>query len=70
MRRSALLFLFAAVLAACTPAPPAAPTPPTAEAPGARPVAPTPLERGTLFAAPAGSGEACSEAEPCALETA
>ncbi len=71
MRRSALWPLLVAALAACAPAAPSAPPrPPATEAPGARPVAPTPLERGTLFAAPAGSGEACSEAEPCALETA
>lgn len=32
---------------------------------GPRPVAPTPLASGTLFAAPDGSGTQCSEASPC-----
>lgn len=32
---------------------------------GPRPVASTPLEMGTLFASPDGSGDACSEAAPC-----
>lgn len=34
---------------------------------GPRSVAPTPVERGTLFAAPAGSGTACTKTAPCDL---
>lgn len=32
---------------------------------GPRPVAATPLERGTIYAAPDGTGEDCTEASPC-----
>lgn len=42
----------------------------SSEPPGPRPVAATPLERGTLFAAPDGSGETCSREAPCDLRTA
>ncbi len=38
--------------------------------PGPREVAPTPLARGTLFAAPGGAGSDCSEKKPCSLRTA
>lgn len=38
---------------------------PVQETPGPRPVDPTPLEEGTLFASPAGSGDDCTEAMPC-----
>ena len=38
---------------------------PALRAIGPRPVTPTPLPRGTLFAAPDGSGTDCSEAAPC-----
>lgn len=37
---------------------------------GPRPVASTPLADGTIFAAPNGSGETCSEQSPCSLSTA
>ena len=37
---------------------------------GPREVAPTPLERGTLFAAPNGTGPYCMQAKPCSLRTA
>ncbi len=37
---------------------------------GARAVSSTPLQRGTLFAAPDGSGDLCSEVAPCAIRQA
>ncbi len=37
---------------------------------GPRNVAPTPLELGSLFAAPDGTGDVCSENDPCSLRTA
>jgi len=72
----ALLFLG---LAGCQEPEAAAPSnPPTEDEPaapevvylGPRPVIPTPLERGTLFAAPDGSGDECSQSQPCSLRTA
>ncbi len=40
---------------------------PTLRPIGPRPVAPTPLEQGTLFAAPTGTGKDCALANPCDL---
>jgi len=58
--------------AAATTHPPAAGSdqPPAVVYLGPRTVAPTPLERGTLFAAPDGSGDECSQSQPCSLRTA
>ncbi len=38
---------------------------PNAAGIGPQPVAPTPVGKGTIFAAPGGSGTACSQASPC-----
>ncbi len=37
---------------------------------GARPVTPTPMNKGTLFAAPNGNGEMCTKSIPCSIEKA
>ncbi len=62
--------LFCVGCQASQPASPPAPDSPAAVLPGPRPVEPTPLALGTLFAAPDGASGACSETAPCALETA
>jgi len=75
VKRGRLVFVLLLLGLAGCQGPPAAP--PAGEDPaadlvylGPRAVEPTPLERGTLFAAPDGAGEACSEREPCDLRTA